>query len=350
MSKSLRLSEKWFRWGLWLIAFIFASFLIGLGGTIVGDLPQVAQHKTLDDFLDTKKTQPIKQSIEQLEEKQKTAQRALEQVEIQLNAAKQSNDNAREAFSNWLATRQVTQLVEQDQELIKRTKELDGFSSQLDKIQKQFQLHQKEVLDAQQEQEVLTTQLSQLEQEALILLNAEERKIQLQVFIYRLLLTLPLLLFAGWLFIKKRKGTYWPFVWGFTFFALFTFFVELVPYLPSYGGYVRYIVGILLTVVVGRYAIRALNHYLIKQQAIEKLSDQDKRQELSYDLALTRFAKGVCPSCERGVDVKNTAVDFCPHCGISLFDHCIQCGSRKNTFSKFCYSCGTSSRTLKEHT
>ena len=41
MSKGLRLSEKWFNRGLWLIAFIFASFLIGLGSTIIADLPQV---------------------------------------------------------------------------------------------------------------------------------------------------------------------------------------------------------------------------------------------------------------------------------------------------------------------
>ena len=29
MSKSLRLSEKWFRRGLWVVALVFAGFLIG---------------------------------------------------------------------------------------------------------------------------------------------------------------------------------------------------------------------------------------------------------------------------------------------------------------------------------
>ena len=52
MSKALRLSEKWFRRGLWLVAFVFAGFLIGLGGTLVNDLPKVEKPLQLDDFLD----------------------------------------------------------------------------------------------------------------------------------------------------------------------------------------------------------------------------------------------------------------------------------------------------------
>ena len=34
MSKSLRLSEKWFRRGLWIVAIVFAGFLTGLGNTV----------------------------------------------------------------------------------------------------------------------------------------------------------------------------------------------------------------------------------------------------------------------------------------------------------------------------
>lgn len=165
------------------------------------------------------------------------------------------------------------------------------------------------------------------------------------MFGYRLALTLPLLLVAGWLFVKKRKSTWWPFVWGFIFFAVFAFFVELVPYLPSYGGYVRYVVGIIATVLIGRYAIVALNRYLARQKAAEAQPDRARRDELDYDVAVTRLGKGVCPGCERSVDLKSPTLDFCPHCGIGLFDRCGACESRKSTFARFCHGCGTSAHT-----
>jgi len=63
MSKSLRLSEKWFRRGLWLVAVVFASFLIGLGSTIVGDLPRVEHTLELDDFIDRAAAEPLRNTI-----------------------------------------------------------------------------------------------------------------------------------------------------------------------------------------------------------------------------------------------------------------------------------------------
>lgn len=140
---------------------------------------------------------------------------------------------------------------------------------------------------------------------------------------------------------KKRKTTHWPFVWGFIFFALFAFFVELVPYLPSYGGYVRYIVGVIITVLVGHYAIRGLQRYLEQQKMAEQMPDAKRREELNYDLALTRLSKKVCPGCERPIDLTNTDNNFCTHCGICLFDHCAHCHTRKGAFSRFCHACGT---------
>jgi len=162
-------------------------------------------------------------------------------------------------------------------------------------------------------------------------LNAELRRIELRLFLYRLALMLPLLVLTGWLFAKKRKSTYWPFVWGFIYFALFAFFVELVPNLPSYGGCVRYLVGIVVTVtvtvtvLVGRQAIISLNRYLEMQKLAEQMPDAQRREGLSYDTALARLSKGVCPGCERPVDLKNPEIDFFPHCSIGLFDQCRAC-------------------------
>lgn len=39
MASGRRLSERWLTLVLWLVAFLFAWFLIGLGSLVVGDLP-----------------------------------------------------------------------------------------------------------------------------------------------------------------------------------------------------------------------------------------------------------------------------------------------------------------------
>ena len=38
--------------GLWLAAIVFASFLIGLGSALVGDLPQAEKQRTTENFMD----------------------------------------------------------------------------------------------------------------------------------------------------------------------------------------------------------------------------------------------------------------------------------------------------------
>ena len=345
MSKSLRLSEKWFRRGLWLVALVFASFLIGLGGTVVGDLPKVETPLALDDFLDRPAAQALRAQVKEAHQAEQDAQTALEQAQLQRNKARSESAAERETFNNWLAARSVTQRAEHDPEVLARTRALDALKQAERSTQKAVEQQQQAALDARQAAAAAQQRLGQMESGAYDQLHTERRKVELRVFLYRLALTLPLLAIAAWLFVKKRKGTYWPFVWGFIFFALFAFFVELVPYLPSYGGYVRYVVGIAVTAVVGRYAILALNHYLERQKLAEALPDQERRKELSYDVALARLAKSVCPGCERPVDLKNDKIDFCPHCGIGLFDHCGVCSTRKSAFAKFCHACGTSANT-----
>lgn len=342
MGKALRLSEQWFRRGLWVVAFVFASFLIGLGSTIVGDLPKVEQARSLNDFMDPVATPRLRQEVKDAQRTGREARDALEQAQVRLRVAQSDNQAARETFNNWLATRQATARPEQDPDLIQRTAQLDRLRQALREAQAAVEAQQQVSLNAQQAEARAQASLRELEAGARDSWNEARRAQELRVFLYRLALTLPLLAVAGWLFARKRNSTWWPFVWGFIFFALFAFFVELVPYLPSYGGYVRYAVGIVVTVLVGRSAILALNRYLERQRHAEALPDAQRRQELSYDVALARLAKGVCPGCERAVDLKDSRNDYCPHCGIGLFDRCGHCSERKSAFAKFCHACGTS--------
>lgn len=346
MSKSLRLTEKWMQRGLWLVALVFAGFLIGLGGAVVGDLPRVEKRFQREDFIPASDSAAVNAAIKSAERAENQADEALEQAKLKARERSTDAMAVQTTFENWLATRRVTQKSEHDTELLQRTHALDLLRSEQRVAVAAVQAQEQAALDASQAGRRARAQKDDLEDAADTLLNTAIRAQDLRVFLYRLLLTLPLLGLAGWLFVKKRKNTYWPFVWGYIFFAFFTFFVELVPYLPSYGGYVRYAVGIVLTALIGRQAIISLNRYLEKQKLIEQLPNTQRRQELSYDAALVQLSKGVCPGCERPADLKNPAIDFCPHCGIGLFEPCCACGTRKSTFAKFCQACGVSGQAL----
>lgn len=344
MAQSLRLSEKWFRRGLWVVAFLFGSFLTGLGGALVSDLPRVEVRVQQDQFMDPAATAAARAELKRANLARDEARDALDQARLAHTRAQADSQTARETFNHWLATRRATARAEQDPELLRRTTELDGLKALERQALAQVEQQQQAELDARQAASRAQASLSALQNGAQEALQKAQRAQELRVFLYRLALTLPLLAVAAWLFAKQRQSRWWPFVWGFIGFAVVAFFVELVPYLPSYGGYVRYGVGILLTALLGRQGILALQRYLDAQQQAEAQPDLRRRDVLDYDLALARLAKGVCPGCERPVDLKNTAIDFCPHCGMGLHDRCGACQTRKSAFSKYCHSCGSPAR------
>lgn len=344
-----RQPEKWFRVFLWVIAVIFGSFLIGLGSKIVVDLPQIGGDGVeIADFVaDRPAYDKLKDEQARAELAQQKINHEWEQKSHELSTQQTTNINARESFENWLAMRSVTEQSEQNPEVIKRTRELDVLKAKEQTLQSELDAIEKRQLDRRQAVESLNTQIQDMETAAQDDFDKQLKRTEFQVFIYRLLITLPLLLLAWWLFKKYRHTNAWPFVWGFVFFALFAFFVELVPYLPNYGGYVRYAVGIIVTVFVGRYAITAMNHYLARKQAEEALSSSERQQTMNYDEAHAKIAKSICPSCERMLDFGNNDLDFCPHCGIHLFDYCTHCHIRKSTFSHYCFKCGSPSTALE---
>jgi predicted RNA-binding Zn-ribbon protein involved in translation (DUF1610 family) len=345
MNKGLRLTEKWLQRALWLVALVFAVFLTGLGNKIVGNLWDVETTLSVEQFMDPAAARTVRFQRDLADAQRNAAKTRLAQAEEKHRVARADTRSARATFENWLATRHATARPEQDSELIRRTEALDALAAAERKALAAVEAERQAVLDASGQLDAAGARWDALERPAAAAYTAAMQRKELRVFLYRLALTLPLLVIAGWLFAKKRKGTYWPFAWGFILFAVLAFFVELVPYLPSYGGYVRYIVGIVVTVLVGRYAITSLQHYLARQKASESLPDAQRRQTLQYDLALARLAKSVCPGCERAVDLKDPSLDYCPHCGIGLADRCNHCATRKNAFVRFCFSCGTPANT-----
>lgn len=340
MKKGLRLSEQWFARCLWLIALLFAGFLIGLGGKIVGDLPKAETSYVLESFIDHKAMSAIEQQQAVLNVQRDNFIKEINVLEDARRASEEVTDTAEQNFNAWVATRSASQASAQNPELVKRTQRLEDLRDEVQKTKNAVRAKEKELAPLLTKIRQLEQQENLLKNEAATQLNSALQAQDLRVFLYRLALTLPLLGIAAWLFVKQRKTVYWPFVWGFIFFALFAFFVELVPYLPSYGGYVRYAVGVGMTAVIGNYAIKALQRYQTKQAQVEQMPEAARREELDYEQALQRMAKNICPGCERPIQTAVDTENYCGHCGMGLFRPCGGCGTRHNAFSKFCKVCG----------
>lgn len=340
MSRALRWSETWFRRGLWLLSLIFASFLIGLGGLIVGDLPQTHPAPAFDSLLAQPEAAQLQQRLKSVEREITDLEESLARDRLLLEAARNQTAAARDNLSAWLQTRQTTATATRDPDLLVRTRDLEVLKRSERDWEQRVEQQQQGVLAISQRRSQDQRRLQVLQEQAQTRWQASQRRNELQVFLLRLAVTLPLLVVAGWLYLRRRHSAYWPFVWGFIFFAGFAFFVELVPYLPSYGGYVRYGVGLLLTAVLGHYAIRAMRRYLEQQQAQEALPDAQRRQQLDYELTHTRLAKGLCPGCERAIPLQDPQRNFCMHCGLKVFMPCTRCGVRMPALARFCPGCG----------
>jgi len=342
MFRSLRVPEKLFAFAMWAVSLAFASFLIGLGGKIVGDLPGVDQTLTIDEFIDPAQRNALMTQRDSLTRVQRDLDDAHERATQQYTMARNAYTSQREAFDNWVATRTATTDPAQDPEVLGRTRALDELKGTERRAQEQVEQIEATRLQVSQAQTANQEAYSMLQVAADDRYQAARFAQELRVFGIRLAITLPLLLLGGWLIARKRKSDYWPLWRGFVLFAAFAFFVELVPYLPSYGGYVRYGVGIIASIVAGIYIIRAMRRYLAQRQQVEQQSEAERRRSLSYEEAVKRIAGGVCPGCERAIaGGPQNPSNFCVHCGLRLFDECTRCATRKNAFYPYCPSCGS---------
>ena len=241
-----------------------------------------------------------------------------------------------------MKTRTATGDGAQDTELVSRTRELDRLKSLQDSARAEHDAASDAVTALGTQEAAAAKALAGLKTAAEPSYKQARFLQDLKVFLLRLALTLPLLGISAWMLMRRPRGDYWPFKRGFILFAAFAFFVELVPYLPDYGGYVRFGVGILLTIVIGHFLIRSTRAYFAKREADEQKAEPERVQAITYDEALKKIGTRTCPGCDRGLPtMEGTQLDYCVHCGLHLFNHCSACKTRKFAFFRYCMACGS---------
>ncbi|MCX7282583.1 MAG: zinc ribbon domain-containing protein [Novosphingobium sp.] len=342
MIKGVRVPERLYRGVLWLVSIVFAGFIIGLGNLVIGDLPMVESQVYTAAPEDTPQVRQVREQVRQIEAQRTAIDDKLGIQRLQLEQAQRLSTNAEETFRAWIAARTATTNPQQDPEVISRTRALEQLKGNERAIQQAIAELENARAPLDQRENALNSQRNQLIDAAI---PAQERAMfwqELRVFAMRLAITLPVRAVAAWMVMKQRKSDHWPLMRGFVLAAVFVFFVELVPYLPSYGGYIRYLVGIALTFAAGHFLVKNMRAYLAQRQEVEKQAEQDRRARLSHDEAFKKMAAKVCPGCDRPISTTGDAeANFCVHCGMTLFDHCHCCNARKMAFFRFCMSCGT---------
>jgi hypothetical protein len=333
--------ERLVRAGQWLVALLFAYFLIQVGGAVIADLPLLSKPPTLEQFLDRAAVNGLENDLRPLESRRQALADQLQAVEQRQADGREAYDRDKAAFETWRATRSATAQSAQNPEVISRARQLDlQLERQRQRSEERQQLQQGlagvEAAIAPKQR-----RLDGLRSQAEGRLAGARQRTELRVFAIRLLFVGPLLALALWQFRRFRRGEQWPFVWGFLLFALFAFFVELVPYLPPFGAYIRYGVGALLTVVVGRALIAWLKAYGQRLQREQAAPAEQRQRSIRYEKALQAISRNQCPGCDRSLPRHEGALpDYCMHCGLQLQYDCPSCSHHTLTFFPYCPSCG----------
>ena len=129
MFKSLRVPEKLFAFVMWLVSFVFAGFLIGLGGKIVADLPRVEDALSLEQFAEPQVLERTRDEIRALERRQAALGNRRAEAQLAFTAAGNAYASARDAYDKWIQTRTATADPAQDPEVLVRTRALDDLKA-----------------------------------------------------------------------------------------------------------------------------------------------------------------------------------------------------------------------------
>lgn len=338
------------------ISTILCLFLILLSNKIIGDLDNTTTRPEVEIFEDKQLLSNLESNIEKERKELENLTLKSETIEKTISIAKENYSNEKQSFDNWLQTRKTLGSPDKDQEVIKRAKNLDEFYKVEQDWRLQLDSLQSKIKEVQNREKTLQESIDKEKSEADTKFREELKWYDLKVFLIRLLFVAPVLALGIFFFIRYRNHNFWPLYFGFSLFSLYAFFFGLVPYLPSYGGYVRYTVGVILSVGLGYYAIKKIRQFIESKQAELKVSTEERAKKIQTETAEKALENHFCPSCGKDFILRKwefplTKIDesepykfvtnFCRHCGLELFKKCNSCGTKNFAHLTFCSSCGT---------
>ncbi|GAA6150969.1 hypothetical protein [Pseudoteredinibacter isoporae] len=350
--KSSRQLSKIVNIFLHIIALVFTYFLLQGGSLIIESLPNRHTQTQLEDYLDKAQLDALDKSLDASNLEAETLSFNQQSVKTELKGLKDVLAIQQQNYKEMLASRYVTEDNQSNRQVEQiRQKIEQGRVAITEVTQKSNQLKQ-QLLQNQQTRNQIQQEIQDLKGEARKVLRQEQRSNTLKAFLIRLLFVLPLMAIAVFLFKRFRDSSYWPFVYGWGYFSLYAFFIELVPYFPSYGGYVRSIVGIVACFLVGRFLIHKLQDYLEKKREMEQRDEESRRSSLqnnerNLENSFEKIHKGICPSCDR----KFVSPDnkYCVYCGLCIKRECQTCNTLQVSFNQFCFECGEPHREVQEN-
>ncbi|MES2389765.1 MAG: zinc finger Ran-binding domain-containing protein [Bacteroidota bacterium] len=337
------------------VSAILCIFLILLSNKIIDDLDTATARPEPEHFENKAVIARLEQENKLHDAENEVLNDKVNSINKTIATAKENYTAEKQSFDNWIQTRKTLGSPNSDPEVIARAQKLDEsykveqewrsqLSARTDEIDRHSRAIEKNTLLIENERNLANEKY-----------DKELRSYDLKVFLIRLLFVGPVLGIGIYFFIRYRKDKYWPLYFGFTLFSMYAFFFGLVPYLPSYGGYIRYGAGIALSVGLGYYAIKSIRQYTERKQEELKKSMQVRAKNVIAEVAEKALDNHYCPSCGKDFFIKKWefplkatdneiykfVTDFCRHCGLELFKNCSQCGNKNFAHLPYCSSCGT---------
>ena len=339
----------------YIVAIVLCGFLISLSGKLIDDVDQWKERPIVEEFQNTELLESKHLEIEKINTKIDLKTEKKSSIQNTIKVVNSNYDNAKKSFDNWLEARKTVGSPKEDKEVLLRANKLDEFYKTQQDWEKELSNVNNKIYTLIKDKDKINELVQKEKDRAYDKRVKAIRRYNLKVFLIRLLFILPILILGIFFIVKFRKHKYWPLFLGFILFSFYAFFFGLIPYLPSYGGYIRYTVGIILSILFGVYAINKIKAFIEQKKSELKVPTTERAKKVQTETAEKALDNHMCPSCGKDFIVKKwdksvgkkdkteiygIVTNFCRFCGLELFKKCNICGSENFAHLPFCSNCG----------